>query len=128
VYRDEREAMRTRIAALEREASAVQELRGELDVLRAENAQLRNELERLRPVPAPPPRAGSSSPRPIAFRVVDSLGPREVVLTLETIKIGWDLKSDLHLHDEEVNRMQAVIENGRDASFCSTREGSRRRA
>jgi hypothetical protein len=112
-FRDDRDAMLARMAALERQAADADELRRRVAALEVENQRLAAELSALRArlePPPPPPAPPQPAPRPIAFRISGPDGFREVTLALSTIKIGRLSSAHLRLDDPGSSRMHAIIE------------------
>jgi len=112
-YRDDRDAMLARLAALERAAADAGALRERVRELEAENRRLSHELSalraRLEPPPPPPPPPPPAA-RPLAFRVHGPGGSREVTLARPVIKIGRLSSAHLPLDDPDASRMHAIIE------------------
>lgn len=96
-FRDDREALLARIAALE-----------------AENRRLVDQIaaleDRLRPKPPPPPPPAPSGGRAITLRAVGPGGEVERTFDQAVIKIGRMASMHLPIDDQGVSRIHAVIE------------------
>jgi hypothetical protein len=112
-FRDDRDAMLARMAALERQAADAADLRRRVAELEAENRRLAHELSALRArlePPPPPPAPPAPAPRPVSFRISGPGGLRDVTLALSTIKIGRIPSAHLHIDDPGTSRLHAIIE------------------
>jgi pSer/pThr/pTyr-binding forkhead associated (FHA) protein len=104
----DREALVGRIFALEREAAEIPELRVRIAELEDENSRLRQELEILRPRPAPKVEDGV---RTITLQVTTDSATKSFELKQGSFKIGRTGSScEIALDDPDVSRMHSVID------------------
>jgi hypothetical protein len=116
VFRDDREALLLRLAALERDAAECSSLRARVAALEEENRRLSAALHALQPPPAmgaPPP------PQPavlgaFTLRVRGPFGIRDMTFDADVVKIGRSPTCHLHLDHPDVSRMHAVIERSKN--------------
>ncbi len=118
-FRDDRDALLARLAALEHAAADADELRKRVAELEAQNRALTAEVERLRPPPPPPPPdpPAQTDPRTLSFRITGPKGTRDVSLAKALIKIGRIASAHLQIEDPDASRMHAVVERVGDDVF-----------